>query len=302
MELKIRPLEAPLGAEIIGFDPVLVSDLDPTTHAAIVRALYAHRVLIFRGRPRPDASLVGFAERFGSLVTLYEHGTTVPGHPGIVRVSNVREHGQPIGLAGEQEIPWHHDHSYLACPAKESFLEATEIPERAPRTSFVDMVAALEALPDALRRRMRGLRAVHHIDGRERDDSDPEGLGGRTGATPDYEDETNVLAQERIAAQRTTHPLVVRHPGSGLEALYVSPLATHEIVGLSAADSKALLDELFERAIRPEFIYSHAWSSGDFVVWDSIATLHHREAFDARDRRLMKQMSTRCESELEAAA
>ena len=302
MQLEIRPLKAPLGAEILGFDPVIASHLDAAVHDEIARALYRHRVLVFRGRPRSDTALVAFAERFGRLVTLYEHGTTVPGFPSIVRVSNIREGGQPIGLAGEQELPWHHDHSYLACPAKESFLEATELPARPPRTSFVDTVAALDNLPAALRERISGLRAIHHIDERKRHDSDREQLGGRTGVTPDYRDETNVLAQERIASQRTSHPLVVRHPESGLEALYVSPLATHEIVGLSPAESKLLLEELFERAIRPEFMYSHSWSPGDLVVWDTITTLHHREAFDTSSRRLMKQMSTQCARELEAAA
>jgi len=302
----VRPLEAPLGAEIVGLDPVAGGVLDPAMRAAIRAALHTHRVLVFRGTPRPDDALVAFAEAFGRLVTLYEHGTTVPGFPGIVRVSNLCEDGQPIGLAGEQEIPWHHDHSYLACPARESFIEATEVPAGPPRTSFVDMVAALAALPASLRERLRGLRAVHHID--ERADayadtySNASAAAKTTGVTPDYGDETNVLAQERIASQRTTHPVVVRHPESGLEALYVSPLATHEIVGLSPAESATLLGELFERAIRPERIYSHVWSPGDFVVWDSIATLHHREAFDPGVRRFMKQMSTCCERPLEAAA
>ena len=302
MTLDIRPVDGPLGAEIFGLDPVVARDLDSATRDAIAEALCTHRVLVFRGLPRPDAALVAFAERFGSLVTLYEHGATVPGFPGIVRVSNVWEEGQPIGLAGEQEIPWHHDHSFLACPAKESFLEATEIPFAAPRTSFVDMVAALVALPPKLRERLRGLRAVHHIDERRTGESDTEGALQPTGVTPEYHDATNVIAQERIASQRTTHPVVVRHPVSGLEVLYVSPLATAEIEGFSPAESKALLDDLFGHAIRPEFITSHHWSPGDFVMWDGIATLHHREAFDPAGRRFMKQMSTQCERPLEAAA
>ena len=257
---------------------------------------------MFRGEPRPDGALVSFAQRFGSLVTLYEHETTVPGHPEIVRVSNIEEAGRPIGLAGDQEIPWHHDHPYLERPARESFLEAVELPADPPKTSFVDMVAALAALPTSLRDRIKGLRAVHHIDERADSDESEAGRLGVSGTTPDYADETNVLAQERIAAQRATHPLIVRHPESGRAALYVSPLATHQVVGLSEADAAAILGELFERAFRPEHIYAHEWSPGDLVVWDTIATLHGREGFAPTGRRLMKQMSTRCERPLEAAA
>jgi taurine dioxygenase len=296
---EIRPLDAALGAEVIGVE--LSRTLDDASHAVIRAALQRHRVLLFRGEPRPNEALVAFARRLGPLVTLYEHETTVPGHPDIVRVSNVEEDGRPIGLAGEQEIPWHHDHPYLERPAKESFLEAVELPREPPTTSFVDMVAALDALPESLRLRLRGLRAAHHIDERAGDDEKETNVLGPSGVTPEYSDETNVLAQERIAAQRAVHPLVVRHPDSGLAALYASPLATHEIVGMPDAEAATLLGELFDRAIRAERIYSHEWSLGDFVVWDTIATLHRREAFAAAGRRLMKQMSTQCACRLEAA-
>jgi taurine dioxygenase len=297
---EIRPLDAPFGAEIVGVNTA--DDVGAATHATIRDALHAHRVLVFHGEPRPARSLVRFARRFGSLITLYEHETTVPGYPEIVRVSNVLEKGLPIGLAGEQEIPWHHDHPYLERPAKESFLEATELPPSPPRTSFVDMVAALEALPVTLRERLAGLHAIHHIDERsDSPDAGPHELGV-SGTTPDYDDTTNVLAQQRIAAQRATHPVVVRHPESGLATLYVSPLATHRIVGLPDDEADTLLRELFDRALRPEHTYSHEWSAGDLVIWDTIATLHSRQAFPDAGRRLMRQMSTQCAAQLEPAA
>ncbi len=202
---EIRPLEARFGAEVVGMD--LAAELDAATFSAIVEALHAHRVLLFRGEPRRDEVLVAFARRFGPPVTLYEHGTTVPGFPEIVRVSNVEEDGKPIGLAGAQELPWHHDHSYLDCPAKESFLEAVAIPSPSPQTSFLDMVAVLSSLPQSLRKRIAGLRALHHID--ERKDADPDAKRdfGVTGLTPEYRDSTNVRAQQRIAQQRALHPL-----------------------------------------------------------------------------------------------
>lgn len=295
--IAIRKLDAAIGAEVEGLDPGLADALDARTFDSIRRALHRHRLLVFRGTPREDADLVRFAERFGRLVTLYDHETTVPDFPVIVRVSNIEEGGRPIGLAGSQALPWHHDHSYLPCPARESFLEATVLPSAPPKTAFVDMAAGLAALPARLRERIRGLRAVHHIDERHAAMSDEH---RPTGTTPDYDDATNVLAQDRIASHRAVHPIVVRHPESGVEALYVSPLATHAIVGLPTEESSALFDELFERAIRPEHTYAHSWSPGDLVVWDTVSTLHRRDAFDPASRRLMKQMSTACEAPLEA--
>lgn len=297
--LEIRPLDAPLGAEVWGVE--LTRALDPATHTAIRAALHEHRLLVFRGEPRSDAALVSLARGFGPLITLYEHETTVPGHPEIVRVSNVVVDGRPIGLAGEQELPWHHDHPYLERPAKESFLEAALLPPNPPATSFADMAAALAALPDRLRQRITGLRAVHHIDERAADSEDASSQANVSGATPEYTDSTNVQAQERIAARRASHPMVARHPESGMAALYISPLATHDIVGFRREDAAELLAELFELSIQPERIYRHEWSSGDLVVWDTISTLHCRAAFDPSGRRLMKQMSTQCARALEAA-
>jgi alpha-ketoglutarate-dependent taurine dioxygenase len=308
--IGIRRLDAPFGVEVDGLEFDALERLDAHDLEKITTALHGHRLLVFRGSPREDAALVAFAERFGRLVTLYDHETTVPGFPGIVRVSNIEEAGRPIGLAGSQEIPWHHDHGYLDRPARESFLEATVLPSAPPRTCFIDMAAALASLPTGLRARLHGLRAVHHIDERSGGD---EGKGAgidpderprhlTTGATPDYHDETNVLAQDRIASHHAIHPVVVRHPLSGVDALYVSPLATHEIVGLQADASKALLDELFDHALRDDFLYAHAWLPGDLVVWDTLTALHRRDAFDPSSRRLMKQMSTGCDAPLEAGA
>ncbi len=89
--LEVQPLDAPFGAVVSGMD--FGQALDAETHTAIRAALHEYRMLVFRGESRPDAKLVFFAEFFGSLITLYEHDTTVPGYPGIVRVSNASRLG-----------------------------------------------------------------------------------------------------------------------------------------------------------------------------------------------------------------
>lgn len=293
--VEIEALDAPLGARLTPTIDNLA--FDENSFDVIRRALWQYRVLVISGGPYSDSVLISFAEKFGQLVTLYDHGTTVPGYPGIVRVSNIEKQGVPIGLAGSQAIPWHHDHSYLPCPAKDSFLQAEELPVNQPQTHFVDMAAVLQSLPESTVKQISQLQAAHHID--ERDTNNKSEVSADV--TPQYEDLTNVLAQQRIASQSAIHPLVVRHPDSCLAALYVSPLATHDIIGKSRQQSKQILEPLFERAFRPEYIYSHTWSQGDLVVWDTISTLHRRDAFSASSRRSMKQMSTQCRQPLLAA-
>ena len=85
------------------------------------------------------------------------------------------------------------------------------------------------------------------------------------------------------------HPIVRRHPITGKPALYICPGMTTEILGLPAAESRALLDQLFEWIVRPEFVYSHRWQLGDCLLWDNACTMHKRDPFDATQKRLMKR-------------
>ena len=59
----------------------------------------------------------------------------------------------------------------------------------------------------------------------------------------------------------------------------VNPAFTIRIEGWSKRESKALLDFLFEHAIRPEFIYRHNWRAGDLLMWDN-AAVQHKATFD----------------------
>jgi taurine dioxygenase len=51
----------------------------------------------------------------------------------------------------------------------------------------------------------------------------------------------------------------------------------------------AFLDEIYELATRPEFVYRHHWRVGDALLWDNGFTMHRREPFDPSARRLMKR-------------
>ncbi len=77
-----------------------------------------------------------------------------------MRALEVRPFAAPLGA---EALPWHSDHSYLSRPAKESILEAVEVPHPGPPTCFVDMYRAWEELPERLRRRVEGARAVHGL-------------------------------------------------------------------------------------------------------------------------------------------
>ena len=64
---------------------------------------------------------------------------------------------------------------------------------------------------------------------------------------------------------------------------------TDHIVGLDAADSDALLTQLFDHQEQDQFVYRHVWRPGDLILWDNRCTLHARSDFDASERRLMRR-------------
>jgi taurine dioxygenase len=57
--------------------------------------------------------------------------------------------------------------------------------------------------------------------------------------------------------------------------------------GLPLPESEALLDELWSYATRPELCWVNQWRVGDLVLWDSRCTMHRRDPFDAKARRIM---------------
>ncbi len=275
--LEVRVFDAPLGAEVRGADPGIAL-ADETLHE-IRRALSQYRLLLFRGEPRPNSALIAFARSFGEPVMIFGEDVTEPGHPEILQVSSQEVGGERIGVVGAEALPWHSDHSYLARPAKESFIEAVEVAEDGPPTCFVDLYRAWDELPESLRRRVEGPRAVH---------------GLATGLEDTYAGEVNRSAQASIAPHRSAHPIGARHPETGRVGLYVNPLNVLSIEGLDDGEGVALLEELVVHATRPEGVYRHRWQQGDFIVFDNIGSMHSRPAFEATHQRFLKQISIEC--------
>ncbi|MFN0027172.1 MAG: TauD/TfdA dioxygenase family protein [Acidimicrobiales bacterium] len=292
--LHIEALEdQPLGALVTGWRPEVVPD--DALLAQIRAALADHLVLVFRGHRQPtDEELVTFAGAFGDLIKGSEWFRDVGDRPEILPVTNaVGEDGIPLGTGGAGPLEWHADYSYVAQPGKESFLNAVELPADAPRTYFCNQYQALETLPVELVEQLRTLLAHHSVT-----------MYVEGGAAPnDHELDQGYDAKRRRDAEagierppipEATHPVVMRHPETDREILYVSRGITRQILGLERADSSALLKRLHQHSTAPERVYAHQWQVGDLVVFDTLGALHRRDSWDRRQRRVMRQLSTVC--------
>lgn len=245
--ISVVPQGATIGAEIQGLD--LCSPIDAATFEELEQAFIDYKVLFFRNQALDEDSHLGFARMFGPLE---EHPFLPSGEDDqIVRFAKDE---QAIGL----ENMWHSDVSWRKTPALGSVLRAREVPKVGGDTLFADMVAAYECLPDAVKRKLEGMTAVH-------DFSNSFGL---------------MMSSEDLAKHQETyppmeHPIIRTHPVSGRRLLYVNAIFTSHIVGMDREESDRTLDALFAQAAIPEFQCRFRWEPDSVAFWDNRSVQHY---------------------------
>jgi taurine dioxygenase len=276
MTVTVRALTAAVGAEISGVD---LRDLGDADFAQLSKAWTDHAMILVRDQTLGDDDLLAFSRRFGELdpPPNQERGRiSPPGYPDVYVVSNVLDKkGEPIGALGDGEAAWHTDMSYIAQPPDASMLYSLEIPPSGGDTCFASMKAAVAAMPKDLVERLRKLDIKH-------DGTYDSGGYVRKGLKAVDDPRTSV---------GTLHPLIIEHPVSGEPALYLGRRRNAYIVGLELAESERLLDEVWSYV--ETAVYRHRWAIGDLVLWDNRTTMHRRDAFDAKARRVMHRTQIR---------
>jgi taurine dioxygenase len=274
MAIAIKNLNATLGAEVFGVDvakPVPQADID-TIEAAWRERL----VVVFHGQDLSDPQLIAFSKNFGELDPPGPNPYGEPflkEHPELNVISNVVEAGKPIGNLGDGEAVWHADMTYVDVPPKAAMLHALEVPppQAGGSTYFANMFAAYETLPAELQQAVAGKIAVH--------DASRNSAGMlRKG----YKEVTDV--RETVGAH---HPLVRTDPNTGRKALFLGRRPSAYVLGMSVAESEALLDALWAHATQPRFTLCHQWQVGDLLMWNNLSVLHRRDPFDPKTRRVM---------------
>jgi len=261
------PLGGALGAEVSGLDAS--AKIDEASALWLAGELSKHGVLVFRGLD--DLSPQKLAELgrcFGTLAVTPADPYSVPDYPEVTQLSNRKVDGKPIGWGGEQTNEWHSDVTYTRYPPRGALLFGAEVPpqEAGGETPYINLCAAYDALPEDLKVQIESLNAIHRY---------PESYGGK------LSDEDQALLPDVV------HPVVIKHPRNGRKVLYVSPMMTVGIEGMSEEEGSELLSRLFEHSIDEKFTYVHKWESGDLLVWDNHMTMHRSTDFDQNYSRYM---------------
>ena len=64
---------------------------------------------------------------------------------------------------------------------------------------------------------------------------------------------------------------------------------TDHVVDMEHSRGRQLLGTLFDQLERDEFVYEHAWTEGDLVIWDNRCLVHARTDFDPSEKRLLRR-------------
>lgn len=250
--ISVRPLAQLLAAEIAGID--LRQPLDESLLGEVRRAFADHLVLVFRGQDLTPGQQVAFTRYFGP-VEPHPLGSrrTADGHSEVLVFEN-----KP-GTPGARNDFWHSDISFAEQPPASSLLHARRVTEGYGDTMFSNMYAAYEELSGGLKRILEGLRAVHTSAPLVRRNNENRSDGHPIAEIP----------------APVEHPVIRTHPVTGRMALYVNPYFTSHFAGMTADESRPILEYLYAEATRHENLYRHQWRQGDVVMWDNRATMHY---------------------------
>ena len=273
-ELQIRGLSGALGAEIRGLD--LSRPLSEGDQKTFLDAFYRYGVLCIRDQKMSHESQIALANLFGTP-DVHPIAKGLEQYPEIIRV---------LKPAGEQAFfgtSWHTDNSFFERPSSVTILYGEKVPAVGGDTVYASMERAWEMLSEPLQRLLEPMRALH---------------SARTAYDPKTTGESKYNGQAAIQYtysdaiyDEIDHPIVRTHPVTGRKSLYVNPMFTQRIVGLSKPESEGLLRMLYDLCTRPELTCRLRWENGTIAIWDNRWLQHYAIDDYAEFERLMYRVT-----------
>ena len=266
MTISIERASEAIGARLTGID--LGGGLDEEVMHSVRRAWLDNFVIVIPGQELSGEDQIAFTEWFGPRQEVRTVQVVDEGPQNFMYVANKRVDGMD-GVLPDGEMQFHTDQCYYETPSRATILFALEVPAEGGNTKFANAYRAYESLDSEMKDRLRGLKA-HNVY--------------------DYDANATVKTKESAPdAPRYEHPVVIRHPETGREVLYVNRLMTDHIVGMERDESDELLEQLFLVLEDPAHCYEHVWMPGDLVMWDNLCTLHARTWFDPSMSRVLRR-------------
>lgn len=281
--VTVTPNPSGFGAQITGLD--IGRPLPADQLAAVKAAWAAHSVVWFPDQPLDHDQLEAFTLQFGDFGD-DPYVKPLADRPHILEVR--REPDETLSVFGGA---WHSDWSFQAHPPAATILHSKVVPPVGGDTEFADGYRAFEALSPTMQRILEGLTTIHSA-------------GRPYGAKGFYANEGEGRSMQIIscveAESQQQHPLVRVHPVSGRKSLFVNPIYTLGVAGMTAPESEALLGFLYRHMLQDEFVYRHKWRPDMLIMWDNRCALHNATGGYDGHRRVMHRTTVAGEQPIPA--
>jgi len=270
MEFHIPSSDSNLGVEINGID--LKAPLSSKSISSIREHWLKYGVAVF---PNQTLSLDEY-EAFSQLIGPFgEEPFLIPmnNHPHIVQV-----HRKANEKAAHFGGAWHSDWSFQKEPPSATMLYSEIIPPLGGDTLFANTADAYDGLSESLKERIDGMSSIHSAKLAYAKDG--------VYAT-EVKERTMRIHTSDEANKTQVHPMIRVHPETGRKTLFINPVYTIGINGVSKENSDLLLFELYSHMGQEKYIYRHKWQPGMLIMWDNRTVMHMAEGgYDGHERLL----------------
>jgi alpha-ketoglutarate-dependent taurine dioxygenase len=263
-QLNYELIKPNIGARILNSkDELLSGELSD----AINDLIEARGVILFPEIHFTDDEQVEFTNLLGGSVREIGGAAT---SQGVFKVSLDEKINDRVAEYLKGSLYWHIDGTMNPVPIRASMLTAKVLAKEGGDTDFANTANAYDALPQAKKDQIDGLRVVHSL------------WRSQLYHTPEPSMDQLNDWQARGEAEI---PLVCKHK-SGRRSLVLGNTA-HYVVGMMPKASHHLLNELRNFATQDHYSYRLVWNVGDTVIWDNRTSLHRATPYDAYSGRMM---------------
>ena len=186
---------------------------------------------------------------------------------------------------------WHSDWSFQSSPPSATMLHSKIVPPFGGDTLFTNSALAYDDLSADLKAKVEGLNGIHSAKLPYADD----GFYALEG-----KERTMQIKSSKSANKQHLHPVVREHKDTKRKSLFVNPVYTVGIEGMTDMEAFTFLSEIFEHMTQDKYIYRHQWDTDMLIMWDNRSVMHMAEGGYDGYERLMHRITIAGECPIES--
>ena len=221
----------------------------------------AHHLLIIKKQNLTEEQLIRVAQLFGEPAQALVPTFRLNEYPVITRHTNKKDGNNiPTGVMAPEYV-FHSDSYFTVNPSKATIFYGIKAPRIGGETHFINMCDVYDSLSEA---------------------------------TKEFIADKSITYKNAYLNQPpVTHPMVRVHPITKAKALFANKHRALGIPGLDDHEALKLIENLYDHATNPEFIYKHKWEDGDLLIWNNATTMHCATEIKDTEERLLYRILTK---------